>query len=185
MLPIILFYLQLSVARVGSTVNFSLLAPLYKYLSDFYIPSTAVGWTLMIAGLTTVMSFICTVVLGIMDKRREIILKKVSTKTETDSDDGEESSEIRLRDVINFPLSFWLVSVVCLAYYVAIFPFISLGQVFFIKKFGFSSSNANFINGLIYLLSAPASPLLGKKIYNMDEWKKSIDSTKYRRNGRN
>ena len=32
-------------------------------------------------------------------------------------------------DILTFPLSFWLLSIVCLAYYVAIFPFISLGQV--------------------------------------------------------
>ena len=49
----------------------------------------------------------------------------------------------------------------CLAYYVAIFPFISLGQVFFMKKFLFDAKSANFITGLIYLISAPASPLLG------------------------
>lgn len=68
---------------------------------------------------------------------------------------------MRLKDVFSFPSSFWPLCVVCTAYYVAIFPFISLGQVFFIKKFGFSNSNANFVTGLIYLISAPASPLLG------------------------
>ena len=147
------FGFQLSVARVGSTVNFSLMAPLYKYISQWYEPHTAVGWTLMVAGLTCIMSFLCACLLGYMDKRAEKILKKTSI-TET----GET---VRLQDVLSFPLSFWLLSVVCLAYYVAIFPFISLGQVFFMKKFDFSSSNANFITGLIYLLSAPASPLLG------------------------
>ena len=46
-----------------------------------------------------------------------------------------------------FPTTFWLLSLVCLAYYVAIFPFISLGQVFFMKKFDFEAQNANFITG--------------------------------------
>ena len=147
------FGFQLSVARVGSTVNFSLMAPLYKYISQWYNPHTAVGWTLMVAGLTCVMSFACAVILGLMDKRAERILKKTSI-----TDTGETFT---FRDVLSFPMSFWLLSIVCLAYYVAIFPFISLGQVFFMKKFDFSSSNANFITGLIYLLSAPASPLLG------------------------
>eukprot|EP00093_Oithona_nana_P014307 14307.XXX_1090838_1092743_1 [CDS] Oithona nana genome sequencing. len=147
------FGFQLSVARVGSTVNFSLMAPLYKYISQWYNPHTAVGWTLMVAGLTCVMSFVCAVILGLMDKRAERILKKASV-----TDTGETFT---FRDVLSFPTSFWLLSIVCLAYYVAIFPFISLGQVFFMKKFDFSSSNANFITGLIYLLSAPASPILG------------------------
>ena len=57
------------------------------------------------------------------------------------------SLKVKLSDIRDFPPSFWLLSIVCLAYYVAIFPFISLGQVFFIKKFDFTASNANFING--------------------------------------
>ena len=50
-----------------------------------------------------------------------------------------------MKDVIGFPLSFWLLSVICLAYYVAIFPFVSLGVPFFQKKFEFTQKNANFI----------------------------------------
>ena len=76
-------------------------------------------------------------ILGVMDKRRETILH-------LEQDDGEV---VRLRDLISFPAVFWFCSVVCLAYYVAIFPFISLGQVFFMKKFDMTSSEANFING--------------------------------------
>ena len=83
----------------------------------------------MIAGTTCVMSLLCAVILGIMDKRAERILNKATAET------GEV---VRLRDVTSFPVSFWLLSVVCLAYYVAIFPFISLGTVFFEKKFDFS-----------------------------------------------
>merc|ERR1719481_1842449 len=64
-------------------------------------------------------------------------------------------------DIFGFPPIFWLLSVICLAYYAAIFPFISLGQVFFMKKFQYDKANANMINGLIYLLSGPASPALG------------------------
>lgn len=55
--------------------------------------------------------------------------------------------QIHFRDVLTFPPAFWLLSVVCLAYYVAIFPFISLGQVFFVKKFGFTTKDANFVIG--------------------------------------
>ena len=101
------FGFQLSVARVGSTVNFSLMAPLYKYISQWYNPHTAVGWTLMVAGLTCVMSFVCAVILGLMDKRAERILKKASV-----TDTGETFT---FRDVLSFPTSFWLLSIVCLA----------------------------------------------------------------------
>ena len=146
------FYLQLSIARVGSSVNFQVMDPIYRYMAQYYDDHTALGWTLMIAGTTCIGSFLCAVILGIMDKRAERILNKATSET------GEV---VNLRDIASFPLSFWLLSIVCLAYYVAIFPFISLGQVFFQKKFEFSAAQANFINGLIYLISAPASPVLG------------------------
>ena len=77
-----------------------------------------------------------------MDKRRETLLHL----------EPDESEVVRLRDIVTFPFIFWLLSIVCLAYYVAIFPFISLGQVFFMKKFGFSAKEANFINGNILYL---------------------------------
>ena len=52
--------------------------------------------------------------------------------------------QIEIKDIKTFPVSFWLVSVVCVAYYVAIFPFISLSKPFFKRKdgFGFDDSQA-------------------------------------------
>lgn len=148
------FGFQLSVARVGSTINFLALGPLYAWLQNYFNPHVAIGWTLLVAGGSfCVLSFICALVLGALDKRAERLLKK-----ESERDAGET---VQLRDIATFPATFWLLSLVCLSYYVAIFPFISLGQVFFMKKFDFEAQNANFITGLIYLISAPASPLLG------------------------
>ena len=63
--------------------------------------------------------------------------------------------QVQIKDVISFPMSFWLLSIICLAYYVAIFPFVSLGVPFFQKKFQFTQKNANFIASLPYLISAP------------------------------
>jgi len=79
-------------------------------------------------------------ILGSMDKRRETLLHLEPDETEV----------VHLRDIFSFPPIFWFCSIVCLAYYVAIFPFISLGQVFFMKKFMFTSKEANFINGNTY-----------------------------------
>ncbi len=42
---------------------------------------------------------------------------------------GPATSEvIRFSDVKDFPATFWLMTVICVAYYCAIFPFIGLGQ---------------------------------------------------------
>ena len=152
------------------------MTPLFDYFVQMFDMQQALGWTLMVAALTCVMSFLCSLVsnidrfkrnnirifvimlenifqtillksiysllfqiLGFMDKRRE-------TKLHLEID---ETEVVRLRDIFSFPPIFWFCSIVCLAYYVAIFPFISLGQVFFMKKFDMSSSEANFINGRV------------------------------------
>ena len=138
------FGFQLSIARVGSTVNFLTMAPLYEYLTNYYIPTKALGWTLAIGGMTCIMSFICAIALGVMDKRAEVLVRN---KLKAKKGGGKEESVMHPKDVLDFPATFWFLSFICLAYYVAVFPFISLGQVFFMKKFGFNKSNANFING--------------------------------------
>lgn len=191
------FGFQLSVARMGSTVNFLTMGPLYSWIRnqtihqmnlgnpflDLYkIPEyseplnntysqgqeyeldpdpvpvpdlgpTVIGWTLLIAGCSCVMSFVCSIVLAWMDKRRNRILNI------TDSTESEEV--VKISDIKDFPVSFWFLCMACLAYYGAIFPFVSLAKDFFKVKFHMDGDSANFITGLIYLVSAPASPLLG------------------------
>ena len=57
------FGFQLSIARVGSTLNFISMAPLYAWFGQFFNPHVALGWTLLSAGGTfCVMSFICALV---------------------------------------------------------------------------------------------------------------------------
>lgn len=60
------FGLQLSVGRFGSTVNFWIMQPLYAYVSQSYAGYSAVGVTLFVASTTCVMSLICTLILGML-----------------------------------------------------------------------------------------------------------------------
>ncbi|XP_068141725.1 lysosomal dipeptide transporter MFSD1 isoform X1 [Drosophila tropicalis] len=146
------FGLQLSVARFGSTVNFWIMQPLYGYVSKFYEGYTGLGVALFLASSTCVMSLLCTLILGWMDKRAERILKR-------NNNPGGEIA--KLSDIVTFKLDFWMVSVVCVAYYVAIFPFVALGQAFFISNFDMTPDQANTVNSIVYLISAIASPLFG------------------------
>ena len=148
------FGFQLSVARVGSTVNFVLMEPLFNYISQFTPTGyVVVGWSLLISGLTCVMSFLCSLALAWMDKRRNRLLGITEI--------GQSGEVVKISDVKDFPVSFWFLCLACLAYYGAIFPFISLAQDFFKLEFGMSSNEANKIIGLVYLISAPVSPALG------------------------
>lgn len=113
------FGLQLSFARVGSTVNFLVMEPIYKYVAKDYSGPQCIGIVLFLASLTCVFSMICACLLGLMDKRTETLLRRGH---------GEEPKQIKLTDVKNFRGVFWLVALICIAYYVAIFPFIALGK---------------------------------------------------------
>lgn len=166
------FGLQLSVARFGSTVNFWIMQPLYNYVSEFYAGYTGLGVTLYLAAITCVMSLLCTLILGMlqniieifktfikfrflagwMDKRAERILKR-------NINPGGDVA--KLSDITTFRLDFWMVSVVCVAYYVAIFPFVALGQEFFVSTFHLTPEQANTVNSIVYLISAIASPVFG------------------------
>uniref|UniRef100_A0A3Q3BN16 Lysosomal dipeptide transporter MFSD1 n=1 Tax=Kryptolebias marmoratus TaxID=37003 RepID=A0A3Q3BN16_KRYMA len=150
----LVFGLQLSMARLGSTVNMNIMGWVYNQVALAVGSSghTALGGSLMIAAATCVFSLICALVLAFLDKRAEKILNKEQGKT------GEV---IKLTDVKDFPSTLWLIFIICVGYYVAIFPFIGLGQIFFIEKFNFSPTQARAVNSIVYIISAPASPVLG------------------------
>uniref|UniRef100_A0A8C1LZM3 Lysosomal dipeptide transporter MFSD1 n=1 Tax=Cyprinus carpio TaxID=7962 RepID=A0A8C1LZM3_CYPCA len=137
----LVFGLQLSMARVGSTVNMNVIGWVYGRIEAMLGSTghTTLGITLMIAASTCLFSLICALILGFLDRRAEKILHK---------EQGRTGEVIKLTDVKDFPVSLWLIFIICVAYYVAIFPFIGLGQVFFIEN-------------IVYIISAPASPLLG------------------------
>lgn len=71
------FGLQLSFARVGSTVNFLVMEPIYKEVTKYYQGPRAIGVVLFIASVTCVMSMTCALILGnyIFRTVLEIILK--------------------------------------------------------------------------------------------------------------
>ncbi|XP_035693514.1 major facilitator superfamily domain-containing protein 1-like [Branchiostoma floridae] len=147
------FGLQLSFSRVGSTVNMNVMSPVYKWISGYvgegYI---TLGYALWVGAGTCVLSLLCGLLLGYYDKRAARILKR---------DAGKTGEVIRITDVKDFPATFWLITVICVAYYVAVFPFIGLGLVFFEEKFDLNPTSANAVNSLVYIISAGASPVLG------------------------
>uniref|UniRef100_A0A671U277 Lysosomal dipeptide transporter MFSD1 n=1 Tax=Sparus aurata TaxID=8175 RepID=A0A671U277_SPAAU len=150
----LVFGLQLSMARLGSTVNMNIMGWVYgKVAESVGSPGhTTLGVSLMIAAVTCLFSLVCALVLGFLDKRAEKILHK---------EEGKTGEVIKLTDVKDFPFTLWLIFIICVGYYVAVFPFIGLGQVFFIEKYNFSPAEARAVNSIVYIISAPASPVLG------------------------
>lgn len=146
------FGLQLSFSRVGSTVNMNVMQPLYSFIDQHVHGYKCLGIALFVGAGMCVFSLLCAFLLAFLDKRADRILNRKGNIA------GEQ---IRLTDVKYFPLSFWLISVICVAYYVAVFPFVGLGLVFFEMKFDMSPTQANAVNSLVYIISAVASPVFG------------------------
>lgn len=148
------FGLQLSFARVGSSVNFYLTPLLYNFVDkDFHVSGYSVlGITLFFSAITCVLSFICALILSFFDWRAEKILNKTA---------GQTNEVVHFKDIKDFPATFWLITVVCVTFYGAIFPFIGLGSVFFARKYSLDQTVANSVNSIVYIISAFASPILG------------------------
>jgi len=68
---------------------------------------------------------------------------------------------VRITDVRHFPAEFWLLCIICVTYYVAVFVFVGLGLVFFEMKFALKPSIADNVNSLVFVVSAFASPVFG------------------------
>ncbi|KOB77441.1 Major facilitator superfamily domain-containing protein 1 [Operophtera brumata] len=134
------FGLQLSFSRFGSTVNFWVMEPIYKYAAHYYHGYEQLGVCLFVASLTCLGSLICGLLLGWMDYRAEKILCR--------QEERANEEPFHLSDIRHFKSVFWLVSVICVA-------------LFYERKFDFSPQEANNVNSMVYLLSAALSPFFG------------------------
>lgn len=152
----LVFGLQLSLSRVGSTVGLNVVAPLYDALKGLNISGhTLLGLVMFVAAATCLFSFICASILGILDKRAERIMQR------NDPNNSESLEMIKFKDIRDFNSSFWYLTMICVLYYICIFPFVSLGTVFFRRKYNFDPASANGVDSIIYTISAVACPIFG------------------------
>ena len=88
---------------------------------------------------------------ALLDYRREKVL----------GEKREKRGRFNLKDIKDFKLPFWLFVVIGLLYYIPVFPFLSIGQVFFKQKYEYLVSVANLVNGITFLVPAISYPLFG------------------------
>ena len=156
----LVFGLQLSLSRVGSTVNFLVMEKLYRSLKESHMASNPLKDTLLVASCFTFMSLICSLLLGLMDRKREAELHD-NDKAGEGQAVSAPTNKMRLTDIKQFPLSFWLLCFTALSYYGSVFPFVSLAQGMFQTKYKLDADSANLSVGLVYLIAACGSPVLG------------------------
>lgn len=155
------FGLQLSMARIGSTVNMNAMLPIYNSIKQHFLTANPLAVALFIAASTCVFSLLCALVLAWLDARKHRLTRDRMVTSSASRDVSDDDQVVKFSDVLNFNLQLWIIFLVCVTYYIGVFVFISMATILFEKKFNFTPTQATAVNSIVYLLSAPLSPLLG------------------------
>lgn len=110
--------------------------PIYDFISKYKSGYECLGTSIFAASITAIGSTCCAFILNPLHKYRKRILRVTTKKLLVEE-------RIRIRESLKFPFQVWLIIIICLVFYSATFPFISLGKLYFIKKYGFSSTSAS------------------------------------------
>lgn len=106
------------------------MGPIYNAVSNFITGYKCLGISIILASITCAFSTVCTIIVSCMDKKRQNFMR-----IKEDKNSKQKAEKINLRDALNFPLELWLIFIICVVFYSATFPFISLGKLFFIRKY--------------------------------------------------
>jgi MFS family permease len=114
------FGLTLTVSRLGTLFAFNTGELISGYFGSY-------RYALLVAVLACALSLLGNVCYVLMDRRGERILNL--------KDEGA-GERIQLSDIKEFTPSFWYVTLLCVTFYSAIFPFTALSTDFFVDKWG-------------------------------------------------
>jgi len=73
----------------------------------------------------------------------------------------EETEEFHLKEALTFDSSFWFITLLCVTFYSAVFPFQAYAPDMLIQKFGYSDVKAGFIASMLILGTMIFTPIFG------------------------
>ena len=132
---IIAFAVQICFGRSGGTLALAASQPLYEGYRFIKTPLYRLA-AVFLTGF--VFTLVCLILATIV-----VTLMKTSKKAETDL-------KSLLHDLKDFSFSFWLMFGIYFTYFPIIFSFSSIGQVYFIDKFGLSIHFASMANAIVF-----------------------------------
>jgi MFS family permease len=162
------FGITLTVSRLGSLFAFNTGELFSSYFGSY-------RYALLVAFAACGLSLLGNLVYIIMDRRGEHVLQL--------KDEGA-GDKIVLKDVKEFKPTFWFVTLLCVTFYSAIFPFTNLSTDFFVDKWGIAKaaqsgggflrqvfnnflhlfSTAGGISSIIILASMVLAPFAGQLV---------------------
>lgn len=142
------FGINLTIARLGSVAADN--SP--TWAADAY--ATWQG-PLVVAAFIGILCVACPIAYGLLEKY---------AAGKWDLGKASETDKFVLSDLFKFGWSFWLVVLLCVTFYSAIFPFRSFAIKFFIEAHGQSRETAGFINSILPFSTMFATPLFGMMV---------------------
>ncbi len=140
------FGINLFLCRGGTYAAFFAL----PWIADNFTLSTAL-W--IVAGIN-VFGLLVTLLYGLLDRYGE--KKQIVSFVEVESEE-----QFTLRDALRLPLAFWVISLLCVTYYSAIFPFQGAATDFFIERYNIDNVAAGRLAGTIILISMFSTWIFG------------------------
>ncbi|MDQ1266671.1 MAG: hypothetical protein QG635_1823 [Bacteroidota bacterium] len=145
------FGLNLTIARLGSFA--ALNSP--SWGKNLYLNWQDPLWVAFGAGVISVISVIIF-----------FVLDKIATGKYTLGKEGNQD-QINFREILKFNKSFWLITLLCVTFYSAMFPFQTFAVKFFIGKHfsqipsGMGRSLGSFLSSILTLSAMILTPLFG------------------------
>jgi MFS family permease len=142
--------LQLAMARMGTALALMISAPIAAHFKSVGAP-VLLGVVLLIIG------FISYIVYGVMDRK----LDASEAKAEADDEEPFRLSDIKL---ILKNKGFWYISMLCLLFYSAVFPFLKYATDLMVQKYHVKLALAGIIPGLLPFGNIFMTPFFGRMI---------------------
>lgn len=139
------FGLNLLLCRLGSIAAFNLLPSIAQDYSLKHAVWVGAGLAILGFGLTLLYCMLDK--MG--DARRYVAAV----------DENEEPFSIR--DALRLPAAFWAITLLCVTYYSAIFPFTGVAKDFFVERYGMDKIAAGRLTSLLLIISMSVTWLFG------------------------
>ena len=145
------FGVNLLLCRAGTYASFFLLPWIAEHTSTSSTLLIVTGITFL--GLAS--AGIYWLLDGLGERRKYVAILEESVGS---------SEKFSLKDVFILPKPFWVISLLCVVFYSAIFPFTAFSTVFFVEQFKMTNQDAARLTGLIILISMCSTWLFGALI---------------------
>lgn len=141
--------LLLAAARLGATSAVNVNGIFYDLMS--FIPNhhSRLGCVLFIGVLICMIALIASIILAYM-----------YTKAKYNVVPSTQNIKC-CHSLFNLSFSFWLTITIAGIFYAAVLSPVSIGELYYVRKYGISLAMANLINGLVYFIPIVLSPILG------------------------